>query len=582
MKKVLVLFVSLFVFACFSQVEAIGDKSSGLIVKDETIIGADFSSGIYAYELEKKFTEAPNTIEVWTRLGKLHEGETGGVIFSNHQGDNKSSVRLEVDEDRHIIFIWNGGQANILFDEYKLPVDDWAHISVVRDVENSLFKLYVNGNIAQSVEEFTGTDAICDYRYIVGGDWINWRSPKNPYKGEIGQVTVFSSARNSKEIYEDYLYCDEISSDNRDNLLFNGVFTLGCEGAVDTSDNNNNASIRSNDYFYDGKVYDAKDYTFAIIPDPQIMARWRQETISSISKYLIDYNTKNAGKVAMTICVGDNMDNYSNNAGKTIDQQLGAMKAEYDKLYNAGIRWVTTPGNHDYDDNFTKTRNLTHYNRYFSYAELSTYSYWGGAYQEGQTQNAYYKFEVAGIKYLIISVEFGADDNVLVWANEVVAAHPDHRVIVYSHALIGGDGEVIDSTKAHGAETYGAAKLVGANNPDKMYDKFILKHKNIFMAFSGHVAADDIFKKELVGEHGNVVSSFLIDAQGVMCGGGDSLLGMFTIDELNQTVSVNYVSSSLNQLYNVQNQFEYSFKGHTDILSSLYYNADGTLKDEYK
>ena len=28
----------------------------------DTFIGADFSSGIYAYELEKKFSQAPNTL----------------------------------------------------------------------------------------------------------------------------------------------------------------------------------------------------------------------------------------------------------------------------------------------------------------------------------------------------------------------------------------------------------------------------------------------------------------------------------------------------------------------------------------
>ena len=581
MKKVLVLIISLFVFICLNQVEAVGEKSVQLAVKDETTIGADFSSGIYAYQLERKFTKSPNTIEVWMRLGKLHKGQTGGVVFSNNQQNNYNSVSLEIDENRHIYYVWNGGQAQITFDEYELVTDEWAHISVVRDVESEVFNLYVDGNLVQSVAEYIGTDPVTDFRYIVGCDWMNWNYAKNPFKGEIGQVTVYSSSRTSKEVYEDYLFSDEISSDNRENLLFNAEFTLGCEKAIDTSSNKNNATIRSNDFFYDGDVYEAKDYTLAIIPDPQIMARWRQDTIPSISEYLIDYNTKNSGKVAMTICVGDNMDNYSG-SGHTIDEQLGAIKAEYDRLRNAGIRWVTTPGNHDYDDNFTKSRDLTHYNRYFTYAELSTYDYWGGAYAEGQTQNAYYKFEVAGIKYLVISVEFGADNSVLAWANGVVSNHQDHRVIVYSHALIGADGEVITAGKPHGPATYGYAKIGEVNNSHEIYEKFILKHKNIFMAFCGHVGSDDILKKELVGENGNIVSSFLIDAQGVMCGGGDSILGMLTIDELNQTVGVNYVSTSLRKLYNVHNQFEYSFKGHTDILSSIYYNADGSLKAEYK
>ena len=67
-----------------------------------------------------------------------------------------------------------------------------------------------------------------------------------------------------------------------------------------------------------------------------------------------------------------------------------------------------------------------------------------------------------------------------------------------------------------------------------------------------------------------------------MASGSHSILSLLTFDELNQTVSVNYVSTTTRKLYNVQNQFEFSFKGHTNILSSIYYNADGTLKDAYK
>ena len=36
--------------------------------------------------------------------------------------------------------------------------------------------------------------------------------------------------------------------------------------------------------------------------------------------------------------------------------------------------------------------------------------------------------------------------------------------------------------------------------------------------------------------------------------------------------------SITNKLYNVQNQFTYSFKGHTNILSSVYYDENGNLK----
>jgi hypothetical protein len=76
--------------------------------------------------------------------------------------------------------------------------------------------------------------------------------------------------------------------------------------------------------------------------------------------------------------------------------------------------------------------------------------------------------------------------------------------------------------------------------------------------------------------------SFLIDAQGVLMTGGESLVSFMNFDELNQRISVNFVTTTSNRLYNIQNQFTYSFKGHTDILSSNYYDAEGNLLEAYK
>ena len=56
---------------------------------------------------------------------------------------------------------------------------------------------------------------------------------------------------------------------------------------------------------------------------------------------------------------------------------------------------------------------------------------------------------------------------------------------------------------------------------------------------------------------------------------------MRAFDELNQEININYVSTITEELYNIQNQFTYSFKGNTKILSSLYYDENGELKDEY-
>ena len=219
MKKILCLvLVALFAFLSITTLVHSHVKTK---YSDRTFIGADFTSGDFAYQLSKKFEQDPNTIEAWVRLGKLAKDEPGGIIFSNYEYYNYQAIKLEIDSNRYVSFTWNGGQVVITFEEYELLVDEWTHISVVRHEKNYTFALYINGKLVQTVETYPGTSALSNYKFIVGGDWSNWKSVKKPFQGEIAQVTAYSSALNSKEIYNDYLFSDEISGSNRKNLLFN-------------------------------------------------------------------------------------------------------------------------------------------------------------------------------------------------------------------------------------------------------------------------------------------------------------------------------------------------------------------------
>ena len=567
MKKVLLMALSMFLLSSSSQI----------VVKEETFIGADFSSGIYSFGLMDKFYETPNTFEAWVRLGRLAKNEPGGVIIGNDCRDNYHGTKLEVTQERYISLYWNGGELRATFDEYKLVNDDWAHIAVVRNEKDNSFSLYVNGILKQKINKNVGADNYSDYKYIVGGDWTNWTSPKNVFRGEIAQVSVYSDALTAREVYQDYVNGDEISYKTRDNLMFNGQLSFKCKGITDTSRYANHATLRSNDYLYEGELFEAKDYTFTVVPDPQVMTHWNHKNLATISEFIID--KKDEQKIVTNFCVGDNTD-----GSKKWDYEFEPIKTVYDEIYKAGVRWITTPGNHDYDDLCSNAgnRNLTWYNKYMVYDEISKFDYFGGAFEVGQSQNTYYLFKESGVNYLVMSLEFGFDNNVLAWANNVVSSYPNHRTIVLTHGYLGGDGERMTIAKPHDPASYGWGSVIQVNNPDQMFDNFIKKHKNMFMVFCGHVPSDDIMVKEDVGENGNVITQFLIDAQGVMYSGAESLLAMLAFDELNQRVSVNMVSTITGKLYNIQNQFSYSFKGYTDILSTNYYDEDGNLKEEYK
>lgn len=537
------------------------------------VIGKDFSKGIYTYSLQDKFYESPNTIEAWIKLGLASQNESYGVIFGNYNEFNEGSVNLSVNKDSFIELNWNSEEIVVTFNNYKLKKDTWYFISVVRDKENKCFKLYIDGELKQTININVGQEPKSFFEYRIGADWADWHDAKTPFKGQILSVSAYSKALSSKEVYEDYIDGDNISYLNRDSLLFNTYLDYKSEIAIDTSRYGNHAKLETLDYFYDDSLFEAKDYTFAVIPDPQMVSHHRRDLMHYLGDYILA-NYENQ-KIKYAFCVGDNAD-----ASGDWDNEFGSISNELYRL-DGKVGFVTTPGNHDYDDNCTKTRNLTWYNKYYSQEKLETYPDFGGVFQENNTQNCYYLTETEGVKYLLMSIEFGAGDDVLAWANEVASSYPDRRIIVVTHGYLSNDGEYLNSAKPHSPTTYGWKDSVSLNNGDQIYEKFIKKHKNMFMVLCGHIPVDDITYREDVGENGNVIMSFLIDGQGLLNNAAsENLLALLNFDEKNQEIYVNYVSTITGKLFNKQNQFVQSFKGYTDILSTKYYDENGDLIEE--
>ncbi|MDE2658415.1 MAG: metallophosphoesterase, partial [Verrucomicrobiota bacterium] len=119
-------------------------------------------------------------------------------------------------------------------------------------------------------------------------------------------------------------------------------------------------------------------------------------------------------------------------------------------------------------------------------------------------------FEAAGLKFLIVALEYHPRDEVLDWANRIVAEHPDHRAIVLTHSYLRGNK----------TRTTNRLKLKG-NNGEQMWQKFVRKHKNMFMVLCGHFSGEAVLTS--AGDHGNQVHQILSDYQG-MNNGGESWL----------------------------------------------------------
>lgn len=186
-------------------------------------------------------------------------------------------------------------------------------------------------------------------------------------------------------------------------------------------------------------------------------------------------------------------------------------------LLDGVMPYMLSQGNHDmteYGGGQAATRTGTLMNEYFPVENLPWVE---GTFPEGRIENNYATFDLQGDKYLIISLEFGPRDEALDWANEVAAAHPDHKIIMITHAY----------TARHGGRSNHATGYPIATNPDTtvnggdaMFVKFLSQHENVFMTLSGHHDAHNAITRSVSrGRHGNVIYDIMSNYQFDVNGG---------------------------------------------------------------
>lgn len=191
------------------------------------------------------------------------------------------------------------------------------------------------------------------------------------------------------------------------------------------------------------------DYTIVGIPDIQTTARYQPQKLSNMVQWLV--SNKSQEKIAFAVQVGDLADDGTR-------EDLYAIAARAMSLLDGHIPYTFVPGNHDYDDNCSRSRSNTLFRKYFPYSKYSQAPGFGGAFEEGDMANTYYRFEVAGVKYLVLNLEFGPRMAVIRWAGRICEMYPDHRVIVSTHAYVDPDGSIMDETSRYSPTNYGFAR----------------------------------------------------------------------------------------------------------------------------
>lgn len=181
------------------------------------------------------------------------------------------------------------------------------------------------------------------------------------------------------------------------------------------------------------------------------------------------------------------------------------------KTIEPHVPYVLCSGNHDmgYSPDLRKTgqSRASRFSTYFPPARFTGNPFYDSHFgmekhlhfrEEGKTENYYLYFRAGGMKFLMLALEFKPRDEALAWANRVAEQHPDHRIIVVTHGYL--------TKKGRRAESDGYP--IKGSSGQAIWEKFVSRHKNIFLVLSGHAGESRLTSE---GRHGNTVHQIQSD-----------------------------------------------------------------------
>ncbi len=501
------------------------------------------------FTFEAEFTlDKSNLTGVNTLLG-MDDSFSGGWAFTvNKDGHPRVMIRNKAGYNT---------TGSYVFNNVDVATGQKVHMAIVVDTTNKLLHCYVDGELAETITGFTrSTDFGTKYAPLVGGDY---RSGNGTYfTGTIHSISVWADMRSASEIIKDYTN-GITASDSK--LLASYDFTK-CDSCMlkDLSTKKNNLSVLKL-WLDKSEVEPVTDYaySFAVVGDTQTMCEKDPEAMDSIYNWLIA--NKDTHKIKYVLGMGDITDDST-------DIEWERANAYISKL-NGVIPYSLCRGNHDDWDDFNR-----HLHNGFYEATVDGMMNEGdvdltdptqpgliegtlpdgstglvtreedvpeGGIVKGDLTNSYRTIEVSGTKYLIMTLDFAPNSEALKWANDVIAAHPDHWVIATTHAYMYRDGTTIDASDCYPPSYYSG--YTDAQNGDQMWDKVFSQHKNVLLVLSGHDPWQHIVYRQDKGVNGNTVTQMLIDAQYTdLYIGSTAMVAMLYFSEDGQTMTVRYYS----------------------------------------
>lgn len=432
---------------------------------------------------------------------------------------------------------------------------------------------------------------------VEGKDWYAvWGVDNYRYfRGKIYSVATFTDVRTADEITEDK---NTLPSSDVDNLLMSyDMFDENDSGVIcDKSPNGYNIAPPIKWTDAEDKIpVDGYAYSFAVVGDTQVITR--DEAVKDNNPY---YNEAYKGQIAKIYdWILNNRESknirFSFHMGDITDWNNGNewnLAMENITKMNGKIPYTLARGNHDHGDTMTERYTTDMFeSNVISGEEFGFFDGRGIENYRINTLNHYQTVTVGDVMYLMLTLDLGPCKAVIDWANEVIAAHPYHNVIITTHSYLQGDYAnenydgaqhypYMDGEKDCAANMYNPGGKYNGGNYDNsgtkvywdfrlqqhkdggedylyqdasyMLDNLVKKHSNISMVLCGHECSEYVKQISSTTDAGTNVLQFLIDGQGVDADlrsetNHAGLVAMFYFSEDGKKVTTEYYSAIRDQ-----------------------------------
>lgn len=292
-------------------------------------------------------------------------------------------------------------------------------------------------------------------------------------------------------------------------------------------------------------------FKLVLLPDTQIYAMRYPDTFYAQTKWIADH----AGEIAFVLHQGDITNNNTEAQWNVARFSMG--------LLDGKVSYCLFPGNHDLGRNgSTDSRDTTLMNRFFPLEEYSKIKGFGGVFEPGKIDNNWMVFRAGGVDWLILSLEFGPRNSVLDWACRVVEQHPEHRIIINTHAYMFRDDTRMGEGDKNLPQIYPIGKATGddaVNDGEMIWEKLVSHYPNVLFVFSGHVDGTGVGRLVSQGRQGNSVYQMLANYQN-RPKGGEGFLRILTMDTESGTVDVKTYSPLINR-FDESPEHQFRFDG---------------------